>query len=543
MKRFAILMCAVIFHLTALYAYAVEPKAIRAASEITEVVVYPDRAMTTRNSSLTLEPGSYAVILHSLPASLLDDSVRVEGSGSAKVKIAGVQVNRVFLDQVPNERSRKLEEEIRSLRDKAGAIDARLAGIASQKAFLESIRVGYGERISKDLTAAKPAPAELEQMLKFLGGSLLALANEARGAEAEKAALVARIDALERELDQIQGEGRKESVSVEALLDVTKGGTAMLALSYVVPQASWEPAYDVRLAGEGKQVELTYRALIRQKTGEDWKDARIALSTARPAAGGNPPELHSWRLAFPRYAPPPPAAAPMLYRQKSMAMAEMDSQDEEAFAPEPMRVEAKRTSVLFHLPRKTTVPADGFPHGAVITVDSLPVIPDYLAVPKLSPLVYLKATVTNAASYPLLAGKTGIFLDGNFTGSGFIKEVAPNDTFDLFFGADEGFRVKRDEVKRHKEAGFLGKNRMTYRYRIEIGNFKKEQQTVTVLDQLPVAADEEIKVKLLEAHPQPEVTPDTGRLKWTVPLKPQEKKEITFEFEVEYPKDRDVSGL
>ena len=59
-------------------------------------------------------------------------------------------------------------------------------------------------------------------------------------------------------------------------------------LSYIVSHAGWEPTYDVRLAANGKEAELVYRALVRQKSGEDWPGVKLVLSTAKPEVGGAP---------------------------------------------------------------------------------------------------------------------------------------------------------------------------------------------------------------------------------------------------------------
>jgi uncharacterized protein (TIGR02231 family) len=176
-------------------------------------------------------------------------------------------------------------------------------------------------------------------------------------------------------------------------------------------------------------------------------------------------------------------------------------------------------------------------------MNTLSVEPAYLCVPKVSSYGYLKAELVNNASYPLLAGPAQLFIGDGFTGSSALEEIASKEEFSLAFGLDEGIKTKREEVKRHKEAGFMGKNRMTYRYRMEVANYKPHLQTVMVMDQLPLAADEEIKVTMGEVSPAPQVNKDTGEVSWNITLKPQEKKEIIFEFTVEYPKEREVVGL
>ena len=67
--------------------------------------------------------------------------------------------------------------------------------------------------------------------------------------------------------------------------------------------------------------------------------------------------------------------------------------------------------------------------------------------------------------------------------------------------------------------------------------------TVTLSDQLPIAGDEEIKISLEEPSIKPDEVKSDGAVTWKTPLQAGEKKELTFEIVVEYPKDREITGL
>jgi hypothetical protein len=149
--------------------FSAEQHRLQTTSRITSVTVYPDRAMATRSAALSLKTGSYLVTFDNLPPLVQDDSVRVEGRGSAGVTIVGLEVKRVFLEQSGEKRVKEIEEEIRTLERQSGGLDAKKAGLTSQKAFLESIRVAWGDRISKELAIGKPTSAELLEASAFVG--------------------------------------------------------------------------------------------------------------------------------------------------------------------------------------------------------------------------------------------------------------------------------------------------------------------------------------------------------------------------------------
>ena len=535
--------------------FAAGAKMLSAQPRITAVTVYPDRALTVRSAAVSLTPGSWTVAFDSLPVQLLDDSVRMEGKGSAAVTITGIEVRRRFLEQAGGKKVREIDDEIRALELRSGGLDARRAGLQSQKAFIESIRVAWGDRISKELAVGRPTSAELQEASGFVGNGIVKVEEQMREIDAEKRQIKDKVDALRRQRDEASSGQRREVKAVEIGLEVARGGELTLELSSVVPQASWEPVYDVRLARDGKQAELTTRALIRQQTGEEWNDVSLTLSTARPAAGGAPPELYPWRISF--YRPPTrmPAmvAAPAQYRAKKSArmMEAADSEESLAVAREEApaaafqtaQVSGEQTSVSFRIPRPLDIPSDGSQHGTVVSVETLPVDLEFQAVPKFSPAVFLFSRMVNKAAYPLLPGRVNTFIGATFTGSSHLKKVAVGEGFDLFFGSDDQMTVKREELKQRKEAGLFGGNRMTYRYRVEAANFRTDAQVVTLKDQLPLAGDAEIKVTLDEPSVKPDEVKADGTLVWKLPLRAGEKREISYGIVVEYPKDREITGL
>jgi uncharacterized protein (TIGR02231 family) len=552
-----------VFLLTILFpptlSISADVKRVATPARITAVTVYADRALATRSATLTLQPGNYLIAFEGLPALIQDDSVRVDGKGSAGATIVGLEVKRVFLEQSGEKRVKELDDEIQGLEQRFGALDAKKAGLSSQKAFLESIRIAWSDRISKELAIGRPTTAEMSDASSFVGAGVAKAEELAREIEVEKKTIKDKIDALRRQRNEATGSRRKETKSVEVMLEIAREGNLTLDLATVISQAGWQPSYDVRLSPDAKTAELTFRAMVRQQTGEDWKNIDLTLSTARPAAGGAPPELSPWRIAFSRpvESDRERAIKEALERQLELRResyseraASERSRPRAMVANEPLpaaiataQINEEQSSVAFHLPRPLDIPSDGTQHGTVVAIEQLPVSMEFMALPKLSPSVFLKSEMVNRTTYPLLPGKINTFVGNTYTGSSQLKKVAAGEKFDLFFGTDDQVTVKREELKQRKEAGMFGKNRVSYRYRIELGNFRKEPLTVTLRDQLPIAGDEEIKVALDEPSLKPEEVKGDGTITWKALLQAGEKKELTFGIVVEYPKDREITGL
>jgi uncharacterized protein (TIGR02231 family) len=532
-------------------ASALSATRIAAQATISAVTIYQDRAQVTRTATVQLKPGSQIIALEGLPVLLQDDSVRVDAKGTARVTITGIEVKRTFLARTAEKRVKELEDELKILERKLGTLDAKKAGLTSQKGFIDSIKVAWGERISQQLAIGKPTSAELGEAMGFVGSSMTRVEEQGRDLEVEKQQIKEKMDALKRQKNEATGSSRKETKLVEVAVETAKEGQLILALSGVVNQATWEPSYDVRLSAEGT-AELTYRALVKQQTGEDWNNVSLSLSTARPASGGAPPALYPWRIEFFRPMPVAamPAPAPRMYKKAARSNIPESVADavmaEEAPAPaafQTAQVASEGTSMLFRIPKPVDIPSDNTRHSTVIALEKLPVTTEYVTVPKRSPAVYLAAELVNKAGWPLLPGTVKIFSGNTFVGSADMKQVASGEKFTLPFGSDDQITVKRVELKQHKEAGLFGKNRMGYRYTLAVHNFRKEAQTVSIKDQLPLAGDSEIKVSLEEATLLPTEKKDDGTLIWKLKLLAGEKKEFSYEIVVEYPKEREIRGL
>jgi uncharacterized protein (TIGR02231 family) len=138
-----------------------------------------------------------------------------------------------------------------------------------------------------------------------------------------------------------------------------------------------------------------------------------------------------------------------------------------------------------------------------------------------------------------------VFLDGTFVATSSLRTVMSGEKFDLALGADEGISVKHKRVQKFTEDTGLTNSgkRITYEYLITIQNNKRTAEHIVVTDQVPLSRNEKIVVKLLSPDAKEVKPTDEGALKWTLDLKPAEKRELTVKFTVEYANDVNVAGL
>jgi uncharacterized protein (TIGR02231 family) len=349
---------------------------------------------------------------------------------------------------------------------------------------------------------------------------------------------------------------------VTVRVSTAQPGSLDVSLSYAVPDASWTPSYDARAASAERKVRLDYFGIVRQSTGEDWKDVALTLSTARPSLGGAAPILTAWQLDVwvPESDDETVVLSPFEVKSRSNVgyysenrLSASRAGTTFAVPPPPSvetglstaTVETAATSAAFRIEVASSIPSDNSPQKVPVTSISLAAPPEYVTAPKRQAAAFLTSKVENTSEFPLLAGTMNVFLDGTFVATSGIRTVMPAEKFDLALGVDEGISIKHRRVQKFTEdTGITGSGkRITYEYLLTIQNNKRTAEKVLVTDQVPLSRNEKIVVKVL-APDAKEVKPtDEGALKWTLDLKPGEKRELVVKFTISHPGDITVAGL
>lgn len=519
-------------------------------SKITAATVYADRAVISRTGSLNVPaPGVVAVAFEGLPDSLIGDSLTVTGRGDGPVTILDITGQEIHVDFTPNARVKSVEDELQALKRRRRQLEDRGNVLKAQDASLTRLENAATSAPTKD-SAPRLTIDESAKLLVFLEDQRMKLARERESIDDEVQDLGRKMSALEKTLAELRGAGGRSTVTVIVRLDVAKAGRVELVLGYALPGARWEPSYDVRAESGNRMLTLGYFGVVQQNTGEDWKDVALTLSTARPNLGGAAPKLAVWAVDIGRptalgaMTAAPAARAGAVFKG---APAEGEPVKLEMFqvAAAQARVEEGATSASFVVAAATTILSDNAPQKVPITTAKLGLAPEYLTVPKKLAAAFLTAKITNTSEFPLLPGRSHVFLDGTFVASTPMRAVMPGEKFDLQLGADEGISVKHRRVNRFTEDTGLTNSgkRVTYEYLITIQNNKRTTERIVVNDQVPISRNEKVVVKQL-APAEKEIKPSSeGTLTWTLDLKPGEKRELKVKFSVEHPNDIIVAGL
>jgi uncharacterized protein (TIGR02231 family) len=528
--------------------YANDSKNISLNSSIQSVIVFSDRAMVTRQAGGTFTEGAITIEIPHLPSGLVNESIHVSGKGTAGCKIDGVKVEQSLADSASPQRIQEVEKQRDELDNKTAVLNDRSELLKLKAEFIQSLSHKTSESISNNLPKERPTVSDWGGMLKFVDDGLESINKENRSIAAELKDIQVKHQVLDAKLGEIRQGGA--STEKEALIEISidKPGSFNFEISYMIGGASWYPIYDVRSWSDTNEIELAYMAMVNQQTGEDWDNVSLELSTARPAAGANPPTISAWYLSEyePHYmnaqpsdltstekagrqqAWPNPFNAPIL--QNSLIVAENNAAE----------VASQGVSTTFAIKQRESIPSNKEQKKVPINIVKFTASEEYITVPKYSEIAYLKSAVANTTDIPLLAGATNIFYDNNFVSNGSLPLVLPKENFNLYFGADEGIKVKRELVEKQKDdVGITGKKeRISYEYKITLQNYHNIDCNISIVDQIPISQNDDIEVKLGNLSPVPqykEGDQQKGYLRWIIRLKPQEKSVIDYKYQVKYP--------
>ncbi len=389
--------------------------------------------------------------------------------------------------------------------------------------------------------------------------------------QTDREAVRAEVDRLNRELGALRGNERRSRLLAKVNLDVRQAGEVEVNLSYLVRGPSWSPSYDMRADTKAKTLEVTYRAEVRQATGEDWRGVSLRLSTAQPGLAGREPKMDPWFLTKAEaVAFAGTVSGGLVVNGRADNRFQMFNEVQvmgnsmtisgvagggtlkrmEAMDERRASVQAGGTAATFVIDRKSDILADNKPAQVTVMRESFPAYFRHTCVPKLSPFVYLKTKAVNKTGFTFLPGPTAVFLDGAFVAQANLDLVPSGQDFWTYLGVDQGVSVERKVLARREETtGVFGKKtlRTVFDQVFKLKNGKATDIELVLWDQVPASNHEDIKVVFEE----PRYEKDTDDLKlneskfleWRLPLKAGAKQDLPFRFAVERPEDIQVVGL
>lgn len=510
-------------------------------SEVTGVTLYPDGATITREVPFSAPAGDHQLILTDLPRSTPLSSVRVAVEG---VTMGGVSARSDFVPPRTEDEDAAIaaaEAEVERLEDALRDGEARVEAIRLE-AQAARARVAFLEALGQGEGVAALDVAALRSLVGMVGEETLSALQDAHAAtrRAEDAArgLKDLREELERARQALAALVPEEEQRALLAVVVRSGAAAegRLTVTYNIDRAGWQPVYDLRLTRKTGELAIDRGALVRQDTGENWRDVALVLSTTRPAEQTEPAEVWPWLRRI--VDPEKPTPRPLVRSQAELGVAA----DAAMAAPEPVQAAAQfdGLSVTYSYPDPVSVASGA--DNLRIALGTLETRADLVAeaAPLSDSTAFLVARMTNDTGEPILpTPEASFYLDGRFIGRRFLELIPAGGEAELAFGPIEGLRLTRVVLGRNEgDRGVITRsNELTEEVRIEVENLTAEAWPLRVIDRVPYSEQEDLEISWTASPRATETDVDDRRgvLAWEFDLPAGATRTIKLDHRLEWP--------
>jgi uncharacterized protein (TIGR02231 family) len=518
-------------------------------AEIESVVLYPGAAKIVRAIPYDLPEGEHEIVVELNTAGIDLGSVRISGAGTGGTTLQSVDTRQVEKLADTGDKRRELEDRLKALRTDVAALDRKRSVIQTQEKLVSELAEAIPDALSggENGSGRIPSADELLSALETLAQAQGQVVDASLELDAERTTLTDEIAAVELELKNLP---QRRSV-LEAVIRIKNDGnsTGELELSYLTGAASWQPAYDLSLDTEAETLSIRSNADVFQRTGEDWTDIALQLSTARPSGAIDAGPLMGEVITF---LPKQPKPSPKVMQRstsvdrEAFAGALADSAVAAPVSEASMVADFSGFKATFTIPGNTTIASSNGKRTVLISDVEADVSVETRATPILTSDAFVHAKGTLPEGVSILPGSATLFRDGDLVGGKRMDVLNAGAEFDFGFGVDDRFEITRTVADRSKgQEGFISSSNVDRtRVTIEITNRHDETRPIRLIDRVPVAIDDTIEVETDfngDAPSDMRVGDVRGVMGWDFELAAGETRKIDISYTINWPKDQEIT--
>ena len=504
-------------------------------AEVSRATIDARGAEVTRSVTVSVDPGDHELSLRGLPDRIDPARVRAEVQGPAR--LAGLDVSREAVEQTAATSRAALEKRLEGLRESRDAARSREQSAQARIRLVETM-VSSGESLSSD-------PEGFKELVEVADDTAGAAHRDRAAARRELKALSGKIEEVKRRLRNLGGTERETRVN--AGLSVAEAGEVTLDLTYRIDRANWSPVYEVRLDTAAQELRVVKRARVTQRTGSDWSDVELSLSTQTPSNQQSMPLPGSWRLDF---ASNRGGGLDQMARGMGSDTFQQKSVRESAPAPQVAQLTGSRFALTYDVPGASTIPAGGQGRLVDLGRDTHAVDLTRRALPARSDAVFLLGKVADIGDAPLLGGRASLYRDGAYTGRIRIPETDAGEPVRLALGQVPGVTVDRRKLADQSGASGVKmineQKTRTRAFETRVTNTTDRMMTVRLVERLPVPGDDRIEVEMSDATKRPDIRDldgVSGVMAWDLTVRPGATRTVPFGYRVSWPPDERIPGF
>ena len=485
-------------------------------SPIQQVTLYPTLAKIER--TIPVQAGEQLVSLSGLAANFNIDLLQYQ---SSNIEVNAVSHTDSALDKPAGNESSLLRNNIDTIKKKISEQNSIIQAAELQNKFLGNVTQGSAPKVRQQ---AYDAFIAIDQ------------------AKTEKEKLEQRLDELEQDLNAI-GDSEFNQRTLKFYVNAPQRGE--IKISYMVPYARWQPIYKAELDTQTKQIKLTRMAMIAQKTGEDWNNVKLALSTATPQNYVQQVQPQQWWV---NYYEPEPVRPIYAVAPAPIAMAEMSYDRKEKSAkkaPQFPQFQAAdlNFSTEFRSETKASIPSSQQQIFLPLSTEQYAAKLSVWAIPKNSTQATINAEIAKLdQNWP--SGTVKLYRDGDYIGQRAWNNSA-DESLQMSFGTDDQIQIKVTDLSDKKNPVKGTQSETTQKQQYSVQNLHNYPIQITIFESEPQSQNGKLTTQSSYSIP-PSATQWNGQPNinlWQVDLNPKQSYKLDIQHQFKYPSKGRTSGF
>ncbi len=263
------------------------------ASKLDKATVFFQGAQLEHSKKHSLKPGKQTLVFEKLTDFLDPNTMQVKATGN--LTILSVSLRKNYEDKrISNQELKELNAKLDQLYIKDEMLRDEHLILQTDKNLLTMNSQLRGNE--KGVVVA-----ELKEAYSFIHARMVEISKRETEIERELEDLNKQINKIAQEIDAQRSKPVVNYSEMIVEVDVATETEAEFFISYITPNATWKPYYDMRSNGIGMPVKLEAKAFVNQTTGIEWKEIDLVLSTNDPYQNSKEIELQPWYINYNNY--------------------------------------------------------------------------------------------------------------------------------------------------------------------------------------------------------------------------------------------------
>ena len=533
-------------------------------TSVNKVTVFLQGAQVNRTSNLSLQNGKNQLIFTGLENGINSNSIQVNGEGNFTITEILHTSKYIQTPTSTNSSSTELMNDIDVIKKRIRETDYEIEEIknktnvlTTEKNLLLNNPIIKGETINDSLDLLIDAIDFIRPQLNEINSLLLELLKRKDLLDILKSELKKEIDIQQNLLNENQ-QKNKTNYKLDYRIVITvlseEEISGKLNISYILNNAGWKPAYDIRAYNSLDPIKLSLKARIYQNTGKDWNNIKLTTSTHNPFEGHNKPNLYPIYADF------------FVFKNNDYiinSLKGVSENDDLFYASEEKtnrehnndkslktensshntRIQQQIINEEYIIDLPYNIPSDGQYHTVILKHYSLNADFTHYTLPKHSESSYVLARIANWSDINIMTATANLYFDKTYIGQSSLNTNNFSDTLNINFGKDKNVSIKKNKIKEKVKKDLFGGNiTKIYSYEYTIHNLKQDTIQLITEDQIPISKTEEIEIKLLSNNEYFfSYDEKNGLISWRKNMLPGEIKKLELSYSIKYPKDKKIT--